>query len=145
MLEAGLETGRYGCVRGLPRVDRCGRWRWTQAHSPSVSSLGYVVVLMASSVRRHVTSALCKTPSQVAYAVRAVYRPQLHRLDADSTPLVVCHTARIRQHRVFADLAARSKNSVGWFFDFQLHLVVNDRGDLLANCLTLGNFDDRRK
>lgn len=44
----------------------------------------------------------------------------------DSTPLAVCHNARIPSHRVFEGLAARGKNSVGWFYGFKLHLVVND-------------------
>lgn len=62
----------------------------------------------------------------------------------DSTSLHVCHNARIRQHRVFAVDARRGKTSVGWFYGFKLHLVVNDRGELLAFCLTPGNVDDRR-
>jgi hypothetical protein len=62
----------------------------------------------------------------------------------DSTALAVCHTARISQHRVFALDARRGKTSVGWFYGFKLHLVVNDRGELLAFCLTPGNCDDRR-
>jgi hypothetical protein len=62
----------------------------------------------------------------------------------DSTSLAVCHNARIAQHRVFAGRATRGKTSVGWFFGFKLHLVVNDRGELLAFCLTPGNVDDRR-
>jgi hypothetical protein len=62
----------------------------------------------------------------------------------DSTSLVVCHNARIQQHRVFRVDARRGKTSVGWFYGFKLHLVVNDRGELLAFCLTPGNTDDRR-
>lgn len=62
----------------------------------------------------------------------------------DSTKLVVCHNARIHQHRVFAGRAARGKSSTGWFYGFKLHLVVNDQGELLAFCLTPGNADDRR-
>jgi len=62
----------------------------------------------------------------------------------DSTSLAVCHPARIQQHRVFAVDARRGKTSVGWFYGFKLHLVVNDRGELLAFCLTPGNTDDRR-
>src|SRR5262249_59199482 len=45
---------------------------------------------------------------------------------------------------VFAVDARRSKTSVGWFYGFKLHLVVNDRGEVLAFCLTPGNVDDRR-
>jgi hypothetical protein len=63
---------------------------------------------------------------------------------ADSTALAVCHNARIGQHHVFAVDARRGKTSVGWFYGFKLHLVVNERGELLAFCLTPGNVDDRR-
>jgi len=61
----------------------------------------------------------------------------------DSTSLEVCEPKRISQHRVFANDARRGKTSMGWFFGFKLHLAVNDRGDLLACCLTPGNVDDR--
>jgi hypothetical protein len=37
----------------------------------------------------------------------------------------VCHNRRIDRHKVFADLAARGKTSLGWFFGFKLHLVVS--------------------
>jgi hypothetical protein len=62
----------------------------------------------------------------------------------DSTPLQVCHPARIRQHRVFADTAERGQTSVGWFYGFKRHLVVKDRGEVLSFCLTPGNVDDRQ-
>ena len=62
----------------------------------------------------------------------------------DSTARAVCENPRIGQHRVFALDAARGKTSVGWFYGFKLHLVVNDRGELVAFCLTPGNVDDRR-
>src|ERR1700694_4994526 len=61
----------------------------------------------------------------------------------DSTSLEVCDPKRINGHRVFATDARRGKTSMGWFFGFKLHLAVNDRGDLLACCLTPGNVDDR--
>jgi transposase len=62
----------------------------------------------------------------------------------DATKLVVCHNRRIKQHRVFAGLAERGKDSVDWFYGFKLHLVVNDCGELLSCRLTAGNVDDRR-
>jgi hypothetical protein len=58
----------------------------------------------------------------------------------DATALAVCHNRRIAQHKVFRDLAARGKTSVGWFFGFKLHLVVNDRGELLQVALTPGQY-----
>ena len=60
----------------------------------------------------------------------------------DSTPLAVCHNRRISRHKVFKDLAARGKNTMGWFYGFKLHLIVNDLGELLAVHLTPGNVDD---
>lgn len=54
----------------------------------------------------------------------------------DSTALAVCHPARIHQPRAFRVDARRGKTSVGWFYGFKLHLAVNDRGELLAVCLT---------
>lgn len=62
----------------------------------------------------------------------------------DSTSLKVCHNRRIYRHQVFSGLAERGKTSVDWFFGFKLHLVVNDRGELLNIQLTPGNTDDRR-
>jgi hypothetical protein len=61
----------------------------------------------------------------------------------DSTSLEVCDPKRISGHRVFAADARRGKTSMGWFFGFKLHLAVNDRGELLACCLTPGHVDDR--
>jgi hypothetical protein len=62
----------------------------------------------------------------------------------DSTPLAVCHNRRIDRHKVFAGLAARGKTSMGWFYGFKLHLIVNDRGELITFYLTPGNVDDRQ-
>jgi hypothetical protein len=62
----------------------------------------------------------------------------------DSTSLDVCLNQRIASHRVFAGLAERGKTSTGWFFGFKLHLVINDRGELLSVQLTPGNVDDRK-
>jgi hypothetical protein len=62
----------------------------------------------------------------------------------DSTALDVCLNQRIHCHKVFAGLAARGQTSMGWFFGFKLHLVVNDRGEILRFCITPGNMDDRK-
>lgn len=62
----------------------------------------------------------------------------------DSTSLAVCHNRRISRHKVFKDLAARGKTTMGWFYGFKLHLIVNEYGELLAAHLTPGNVDDRK-
>lgn len=62
----------------------------------------------------------------------------------DSTPLRVCHNRRISRHKVFRNLAARGQCSLGWFYGFKLHLIVNELGEVLAFTLTPGNVDDRK-
>ena len=61
----------------------------------------------------------------------------------DSTTLKVCRNQRIHNHKVFKSLAARGKSSMGWFFGFKLHLICNEKGELLSFYLTKGNVDDR--
>ena len=33
---------------------------------------------------------------------------------------------------------------MGWFFGFKLHLIINDRGEILSCKITPGNVDDRK-
>jgi len=61
----------------------------------------------------------------------------------DSMPIAVCHNRRIHSHRVLSGAARRGKNTMGWFYGFKLHLIVNDQGELLAFHFTPGNTDDR--
>ena len=62
----------------------------------------------------------------------------------DATSIVVCHNRRIQSNEVFKDLAKQGKTSTGCFYGFKLHLVINDRGELLAFQVTPGNVDDRK-
>ena len=61
----------------------------------------------------------------------------------DSTPLRVCRNQRILIHKTFEGLAQRGKCSMGWFFGFKLHLIINDKGEILNFMFTPGNVDDR--
>ena len=63
---------------------------------------------------------------------------------ADSTCIPICHPKRGRRNKVFNGLAAWGKSSMGWFFGFKLHLIINDCGDILACQFTPGNVDDRK-
>jgi hypothetical protein len=60
----------------------------------------------------------------------------------DSTKLVVCHNRRIRRNKVFRGLAARGMSSMGWFYGFKLHLIVNEKGELVSFFITPGNTPD---
>lgn len=61
----------------------------------------------------------------------------------DSTVLKVCHYKREKQNKVFLGLAKKSAGTMGWFFGFKLHLVCNDKGEIIEFVLTPGNIDDR--
>lgn len=63
----------------------------------------------------------------------------------DSTILPVCNIRRAGWHRVFRGMATFGKTGAGWFYGFKLHLVANDRGELLGVALTPGNSDDRNR
>lgn len=61
----------------------------------------------------------------------------------DSTCISVCHNKRIKRNRVFMDYAVVGKSTVGWYFGFKLHFIVNERGEVLNFMLTKANVDDR--
>lgn len=61
----------------------------------------------------------------------------------DSTPIRVCKNKRIKRNKVFKDIATVGKSTMGWFFGFKLHLIVNEKGDVLNFVITQGNVDDR--
>mgnify|MGYP000989185173 CR=1 FL=1 len=63
----------------------------------------------------------------------------------DSTPLASCHIKRERQHRTMRGWAAKGKCTMGWFYGFKLHLVINDKGEIIQWKLTSGNVDDRKR
>lgn len=62
----------------------------------------------------------------------------------DATSIAICHNRRIESNKVFRGLAKRGKTSVGWFYGFKVHLVINDCGELLGVMITAGNVDDRK-
>lgn len=61
----------------------------------------------------------------------------------DSTRVRVCNNKRIRRNKVFKGLAAIGKSTMGWFFGFKLHLVINEIGEIINFVFTKGNCDDR--
>ena len=62
---------------------------------------------------------------------------------ADSSHLPVCHNRRINRNRTFKGLAARGKTTMGWFFGMKLHVIINNKGEIVALKITPGNVDDR--
>ena len=60
----------------------------------------------------------------------------------DSSCLPVCHLKRSQRHRTFEDVAKYGRTSVAWFFGLKLHIVINDRGELIAFKITQGHRHD---
>lgn len=61
----------------------------------------------------------------------------------DSTPIRVCHVKREKSHKVFKGMATKGKSTIGWFFGFKLHLVINDKGEIIQFLITQAHVDDR--
>ena len=62
----------------------------------------------------------------------------------DSTCLPVCHLKRSRRHKTFDEIAQYGRTSVAWFFGLKLHIVINDRGELIAFKITSGKMHDAK-
>jgi predicted AAA+ superfamily ATPase len=61
----------------------------------------------------------------------------------DSTPIRVCKNKRIKRNKVFKGIAEVGKSTMGWFYGFKLHIVINEKGEVLNFAVTQANVDDR--
>ena len=50
---------------------------------------------------------------------------------------------RILIYKTFEELATRGKYSMGWFFGFKLHPIINDKGEIQNFMFTPANVNDR--
>ncbi len=62
----------------------------------------------------------------------------------DSTYMAVCRNQRIYSHKTFKNIAKRGKTSIGWFFGFKLHIVINQIGEIMNLNVTKGNVSDSK-
>ena len=61
----------------------------------------------------------------------------------DSTMIPVCHNVRRYYNKVFRGVAADGKGTMSWCHGFKLHLLCNDRGEIITFCLTRANIYDK--
>lgn len=61
----------------------------------------------------------------------------------DLTLLKVCHIKREKQNKLFKGIATKGGSTMGWFFGFKLHLIINEKGEVFDFLITQGNVDDR--
>jgi hypothetical protein len=55
----------------------------------------------------------------------------------------LCKNKRIKINKVFKGIAETGKSTMGWFYGFKLHIVINDKGEILNFAITQANVDDR--
>ncbi len=63
----------------------------------------------------------------------------------DSFSLAVCNNRRIHSHKTFKGLAKRGKTSMGWFYGFKIHFVINHFGEILSLYITPGDVSDNNE
>jgi len=63
---------------------------------------------------------------------------------ADSTHFAVCKNIRITSNKTFKGLAERGHSSIDWFYGFKLHMIINDKSEIVAIQITKGNVGDRK-
>ena len=62
----------------------------------------------------------------------------------DSSKLPVCHNLRAKRHKVFSNIAEKGRTGMGYFFGLKLHLVVNQRCEIMNFQLSKGNLHDSK-
>ena len=55
----------------------------------------------------------------------------------DSTKLAICHNKRTSNNQVFSRLAKGGVSSYGYSLGFKLHLIINNKGDIMAIKITI--------
>lgn len=62
-----------------------------------------------------------------------------HYLRIDSTTLPVCKNQRIQRHKSLVTISSRGKSSMRWFYGCQLHIVMNNLGEIACSTLSNGH------
>jgi len=60
----------------------------------------------------------------------------------DSTKLSICHAKRTSSNRVFGKIAKVGMSSYGWCMGFKLHLIINNKAEIIAIKITKANRAD---
>lgn len=60
----------------------------------------------------------------------------------DSTKLQICHNKRTSSNRTFKRIAKVGRSSYGWFMGFKLHLIINNKAQIIAAQITRGSTSD---
>ncbi len=99
---------------------------------PQLVSYSRIVELQSKVVFHNLFFAMCLCENNACTGISII----------DSFAISVCHNKRISSNRVFKGLAQRGKTSMGWFFGFKLHVVINPHGEIVNFTITPGNTSD---
>jgi Transposase DDE domain len=105
-------------------------WR---GYFPNLPSYSRFITLMKRAI----------FPMTVFTQLKSGKRTGIYYLDSSCLP--VSHLKRSKRHKTFDQIAQYGKTSVGWFFGLKLHIVTNDRGELMAFKITKGNRSDSQE
>ena len=142
----------YSLEEGTPKKRRNGKFTMSNSenmtililfHSSSFRNLKHFYIFIF--VRAHMQKDFPHTASYNRFVElqRKVWDKCTGISFIDSTPIRSCHIKREKQHKTFEEFARKMKSTLGWFYGFKLHLIINDKGGLLDFLLTPGNVDDR--
>ncbi len=63
----------------------------------------------------------------------------------DSTCIPVVNNKRQYSMKVFKGIAEKGKSTMGWYVGFKLHLLCNEKGEIINFVITKANVDDRNE
>ena len=130
ILRVSFHQSQYRTLKHFYQKHVCLYWRWAFPKLVSYNRFVELILETLLALTGYLSTRLGKS-SGIAFI--------------DSTSIAVCQNRRIQSHRVFSGIAERAKNSIGWFYGFKLHLVINEHGELLAFTFTSANIDDRHR
>jgi hypothetical protein len=61
----------------------------------------------------------------------------------NSTPISFCKNKGIKRNKVFKSIVEVGKSTMGYFHEFKLQLIVNDKGEILNFVIIQANVNDR--
>ena len=130
----------YSLEEGTPKKRRNGKFTMSNSenmtililfHSSSFRNLKHFYIFIF--VRAHMQKDFPHTASYNRFVElqRKVWDKCTSISFIDSTPIRSCHIKREKQHKTFKEFARKGKSTLGWFYGFKLHLIINDKGGYL--------------
>jgi hypothetical protein len=130
-IQIAFQSSGYRTLKHFYLEHVCQFWKH---HFPKLVSYNRFVELQRSNTLQHVMFVMSNCIGECS-GISFI----------DSTKLAVCKNQRIHQHKQFKNIAQRGHTSTGWFYGFKLHLIMNDKGEIISFQLTKGNVSDNNE